>query len=67
MNNIVTSVFEVFSGVGDWFVETVQSLVPMFYGETGLTILGTLSVVSLGISIIMLLLNVIGDFLHFKR
>lgn len=67
MNGVVTSIFEVFSSVGDWFVSAINDLIPMFYGESGLTFLGALSVVALGISIIMLLVRVIGDFLHFSR
>lgn len=65
--SVVTSVLAVFTAIGSWFAETVQSLIPMFYdSEAGLTFIGVLSVCALGIGVIMLIINKITDFLRFR-
>lgn len=65
--NIITAITNVFTEIGTWLVSAVGDLVPMFWvAETGLTLLGTLAVVALGISIIFLLIGLIQNFLHFK-
>lgn len=66
MNAVLTSVLEVFSSVGTWMAEAVNDLIPMFYGETGLTFLGVLSVAGLAFSVIFLILGVISNFLSFR-
>lgn len=61
-------ILEVFDSVSSWFAGAINDLVPMFYdAETGLTFLGVLSVASLGISIVLLLIRIIGSFLGFQR
>lgn len=66
-NNILDAVFGVFTQVSDWFVTAVEAVIPMFYANGSLTFLGVLSVASLGISVIMLILRIIGDYLNFSR
>lgn len=67
MNALVTSIFAVFTAVGDWISGSITQMIPVFYDETtGLTFLGVLSVVALGISVIFLILGVIQGFLHFR-
>lgn len=67
MANILTAVFDVFSEVGAWFVEFIPTIIGIFYtAEAGLTFLGVLAVVSLGISIIFLVMGLIQNFLHFR-
>lgn len=66
MNAVLTSVLDVFSAVGEWLATTVNDLIPMFYGETGLTFLGVLAVAGLAFSVIFLILNIIQNFLHFR-
>lgn len=66
-SNVLTAVFDVFTAVGDWFATAVESLIPMFYANGELTFIGVMSVAGLGVSIILLILNLIGDYLRFGR
>ena len=67
MTNVLNSVLEVFTAVGDWIAEAVQALIPMFYvPETGLTFMGVLAVAGLAFSVIFLVLGIIQNFLHFR-
>lgn len=69
MTNVLTDILEIFSGVGEWIADAVNSLVPMFYttGEGGgLTFLGVLAVAGLAISVVFLIIGVIQNFLHFR-
>lgn len=63
---VLESIFAVFSAVGEWIVEAVTALIPMFYAEGALTFLGVLAVAGLAISVVFLLLNIIQNFLHFR-
>lgn len=67
--DILNAVFDVFSAVGDWITDAVQSVIPMFYtsgADGGLTFLGVLAVAGLGISVVFLLIGIIQKFLHFR-
>lgn len=67
MSNVITAVTDVFTAIGSWIVETLPSIVEVFYNaETGLTFLGILAVVALGVSIFLLLMNIITNFLQFR-
>lgn len=69
MNNVLTDILAIFSGVGEWIADAVNALVPMFYtaGENGgLTFLGVLAVAGLAISVVFLIIGVIQNFLHFR-
>jgi hypothetical protein len=69
MTNVLADVLDIFSGVGEWIAEAVQTLIPMFYtaGENGgLTFLGVLAVAGLAISVVFLIIGVIQNFLHFR-
>lgn len=67
MTTIVQSIFAIFTAIGEWMVDAVASMVPIFYvAETGLTLLGTLALIGLGISITFLLISVVTRFLRFK-
>lgn len=64
---IIESVFAVFEAIADWVVTVMPSIQALFYvSETGLTLLGTLSVASLGVGIFFLLLGVITNFFQFR-
>lgn len=66
-NGIVSVIFAVFSAIAEWFSETLPTIIEMFYvAETGLTFLGGLAVVGLGVSVVFLLMGVISNFLHFR-
>lgn len=63
---IVQTIFAVFTSISEWFVETIASLTPIFYAEGSLTFLGTLALCSLGIGIIMLVINRVVSFIQFR-
>lgn len=66
-SNVIQDILEVFTSVGEWFASIFQVLIPMFWlPETGLTFLGFLAVSALAISVILLILNIIQNFLHFR-
>lgn len=70
VTTFVELIFALFTQVGDWIVSTLSSLTELFWTQTGdsvqLTFLGALSLVALGISVILLLIRIIQNFLHFR-
>lgn len=65
--SILSAILAVFTAIGDWMVETIPTFFGLFYtAGSGLTILGTLAVVGLGIGLIFLLIGVIQNFMHFR-
>lgn len=67
MTAVITAITGVFTAISNWIVETIPNIVAVFYNSTdGLTFLGTLSVIALGISVFFLLMGLIQNFLHFR-
>lgn len=67
MTGIIGAIFGIFTSIGVWMVETLPTFFALFYvQETGLTLLGTLAVCSLGISIVFLLVGIIQRFMKFR-
>lgn len=67
LTGVLGSIFDVFSALIGWITSAVTGLIPMFYVEsTGLTFLGSLAVVGLGISVVFMVVGVIQNFLHFR-
>ena len=65
--NVLESVLGVFDAVGTWIGDAFTALVPVFYdAQTGLTFMGVLAIAGLAISVTLLLLNIIQNFLHFR-
>lgn len=65
--SIVSQITGVFKSLADWFVQTLPSITEIFYNaESGLTFLGTLSVIGVGISVFFLLMGLIQNFLHLR-
>lgn len=64
--NVLDAVLEVFTRIGSWISTSVQSLIPMFYAEGQLTFIGVLACAGLGISVILLIINMIKGFLSFQ-
>lgn len=68
----MTAILEVFTAVGEWFASVFNIIIPIFWtaaesgGGGSLTFLGTLAVMSLGLAIILLILNRVVDFLQFR-
>lgn len=65
---IVSQITSVFTAIGDWIGDAMVALLDIFWNSTDnkLTILGTLATMGLAISVILLLLNIIQNFLHFR-
>ena len=65
--NVLADILKIFSTVITWLVSAVNSIVPMFWAaETGLTFMGVLAVSALAISVTLLVVRVIQNFLHFR-
>lgn len=65
---VVTAITGVFTAIANWISETIPSITEIFFNaESGaLTFLGVLSVVALGISVFLLLMGLVQNFLHFR-
>lgn len=64
---VIDRILAVFTAIGNWISTTIPTLEPMFYdSETGLTLLGTMCVVSVGFGVIFLLLGIIQKFIGFR-
>lgn len=65
--SIVDAITDVFEAIGNWIVTYMPQISSLFYtAENGLTLLGTLAVVGLGISVFFLLMGIIQRFLKFQ-
>lgn len=70
---VVEAILAVFSGVADWFIEAIQSVIPLFWtaAETGdggsLTFVGVLSVASLAVAMALLLVRQIREMIAFRN
>ena len=64
--DVISQIFNVFDAISTWLTGAVQDIIPMFYvPESGLTFLGSLAVVGLGIGVVFLLIGIIQRFLKF--
>ena len=65
---LLTAIFAVFSDVGEWIMTQLGLVSELFWNSTdsSLTFLGVLALVSVGISVIFLMIRVVQNFLHFR-
>lgn len=69
---IIDSVFNVFTKVSAWFVETLPTLTGIFYdsaansGAGELTVIGVMALAGLGVSVALLLFNYVKDLITFR-
>lgn len=63
---MLTVVMDVFTAVADWFVSVMPTILSIFYADGALTFLGVLAVAGLAVSIVLLVLNIVRGFLHFR-
>ena len=62
--NVVESVLNVFTLILEWFTTALSSVSSIFYAaETGLTFIGTVSVIGLGIGVILMVIAMIRGLL----
>lgn len=64
---IVKAITDVFTAIATWIVEIVPKVIAIFYNaESGLTFLGVLALMALGVSVFFLLMGLVQNFLHFR-
>lgn len=57
---MLTDILAVFTSIGTWFVSIFNTIVGLFYdstGDGGLTFIGTITIIGLGIAVILLVIN----------
>ena len=64
--SVLSAVLDVLTEIANWIVTSLGTLTSMFYAEGSLTFFGVLAIAGLGVSICLLLLNIIQNFLHFR-
>lgn len=64
---LVEQITGVFSAIAEWIAEVIPTLFELFYNaESGLTFLGITAILSLGIGVFLLLMNIVKSFLTFQ-
>lgn len=63
---VLEAVLSTLEAIAQWVVESMGTLTTMFYAEGSLTFYGILAVAGLGISVCLLFLSIIQNFLHFR-
>lgn len=65
---MINAITEVFTGIGDWLAQYIPVISTIFYDAEAqkLTILGVLAICSLAVSIFLLLMGIVQNFLHFR-
>lgn len=67
MTSVITAITAVFTAIMEWITGAIADITPIFYvAESGLTFMGTLAIMGLGISIFFLLVHVVTRFIQFK-
>ena len=66
-SGLAEDIFELFKSIMDWMVDFFGVFVGLFWTSTsGLTVLGVLAVIALGISIFFLIFAVVINFFHLR-
>lgn len=65
IGEIGSAVSQIITMVGGWVLAVLESSVAIFYTESGLTVIGTLALIGLGMSLVMFGLKYVGHL--FKR
>lgn len=67
MNSIVTAVFAIFQEIASWFLDSLLDFVQLFYSaEDGLTFIGVMALVGIGIGVVRMLFAIITSFVQFR-
>lgn len=68
MTTVVESILAVFTALVGWFVETIGSVGAIFYvAETGLTFVGTITVIGVAIAVTLLVIAMIRSLLRLQN
>ncbi len=66
--SILKCITDVWTEMMTWFAGAFENLVPIFYNaETGLTLIGVLSIAGMSVAVCFLFLNLIKGWLRFGR
>lgn len=66
-SSIVSSIFAVFTEIFNWFTTTLTTVGNIFYTtDKGLTFIGTLSVIGLGIGVVLLVFNMLKGLIRLR-
>lgn len=65
---VITAILAVFTGIGNWFIETIPNVMNIFWNATDgeLTILGALAVAALAIAVILMIFYKVREFFRFR-
>lgn len=63
---IIPAMTAVFDAIFTWIITAFNSILSLFWAEGALTILGVLLLISLGISLFLLLCNIIQNFFQLR-
>ncbi len=64
MTDVISSIFAVFTAIIEWFVTAMSSVSAIFYNsESGLTFVGTVSVIGFSIAVVLLVIAMIRSLL----
>lgn len=67
MSGVISQITGVWTSMMEWISSSFAPITELFYtSEAGLTFLGTLAVIAIGISVFFLLMGVIQNFLHLR-
>lgn len=67
MESILNAVLAVFTAIIEWFISAMNSVVALFYSsENGLTFFGVMALCALGVSLVMLFIKMVKNYLTFR-
>ena len=66
MESVITAVTSVFTAIGTWLISSITAMEAVFWTGTGLTFIGTLSVVGLAIAVVLMVLAMIRSYLQLR-
>ena len=65
MTTVVTSILAVFTAITEWFTSTLADVGVLFYtAESGLTFIGTISVIGVAIGVTLMVIAMIRSLLR---
>lgn len=64
--SVISAMTAVFDAIFTWLLSAIESVIAIFWASEGLTFLGVLALIALGISIFFLLVGLIQNFLHLR-
>lgn len=63
---MIQAITQVFTDIGTWITTQMTSMLTLFYANDELTLLGVLAVAGLGVAFVLLIINLVKDFMRFR-